>query len=313
VAVKYYSAGSARIAMRKAGVVTYLFGDHLGSTSVVFDDSTNGIQRQGYTAFGSERYSLGGDLPTRYQFTGQRGFEEIGLQYYGARWYDGYLNRFLSPDVIVPSTGEGNNPNAVGYVASANYSALVVDYHENQFLEQLNRENRNRQGDPNARLPGVPTNPLTLDRYAYSLNNPTQYVDPSGHNPILLALAAIGPAGWVALGVLTVGTVVYFAAGGPEAVAEGLTPAIQSMSNQAANGINVSFHKNDWIPPNLTKEQQKLWGRAAELYKKGLELPDGFQLPKDLAEDLAELIREGLSPDQAADELGELEDYSDDE
>jgi len=88
--------------MRKAGVVTYLFGDHLGSTSVAYDDSTNGIQRQGYTAFGAERYSLGGDLPTRYQYTGQRGFEEIGLQYYGARWYDGYLNRFLSPDTIVP-------------------------------------------------------------------------------------------------------------------------------------------------------------------------------------------------------------------
>ncbi len=32
VAVKYYSAGSAKIAMRKAGVVTYLFDEHLGFT-----------------------------------------------------------------------------------------------------------------------------------------------------------------------------------------------------------------------------------------------------------------------------------------
>ena len=71
---KYYSAGSARVAMRQMGVVTYLFGDHLGSTSVAYDDAADTTRRQGYTAFGSERYSLGGGLPTRYQFTGQRGF-----------------------------------------------------------------------------------------------------------------------------------------------------------------------------------------------------------------------------------------------
>jgi hypothetical protein len=91
VAVEYYSAGSAKIAMRKAGVVTYLFGDHLGSTSVVFDDSTNGIQRQGYRPFGEKRYPTGpSPLPTDYQYTGQRGFEEIGLYFYNARWYDAY-------------------------------------------------------------------------------------------------------------------------------------------------------------------------------------------------------------------------------
>jgi len=193
--------------------------------------------RQYYMAFGEERYTYN-TLPTDRTYTGQREIE-FGLVHYGARVYDPYLNRFLSPDSIVPSTDEGNNPIAVGYVASANYSALVVDYHENQLLEQMNRENRNRQGDPNARLPGVPTNPLTLDRYAYSLNNPTRYVDPSGHNPIVLALAAIGPVGWVALGVLSVGTVVYFASGGPEAFAEGLTPTIESLSYQVSQSLTT--------------------------------------------------------------------------
>jgi len=97
VAVKYYSAGSAKIAMRKAGVVTYLLGDHLGSTSVAYNDVTNSVQSKGYFAFGQERYSLGGDLPTRYQYTGQRGFEEIGLYFYNTRWYDGYHNHNLNP------------------------------------------------------------------------------------------------------------------------------------------------------------------------------------------------------------------------
>ncbi|MCM1566931.1 MAG: RHS repeat-associated core domain-containing protein, partial [Dehalobacter sp.] len=120
----------AKIAMRKAGVVTYLLGDHLGSTSVVFDDSTNGIQRQGYRPFGEKRYPTGpSPLPTDYQYTGQRGFEEIGLQYYGARWYDGFLGRFTQADTLIPEPG----------------------------------------------------NPMAWDRYAYALNAPTIYTDPTGH------------------------------------------------------------------------------------------------------------------------------------
>ena len=86
--VKYYSAGSARVAMRQDDTVTYLFGDHLGSTSVTFNDAANATQSQGYTAFGAERYSLGGELPTDYEYTGQKEFAEIGLQFYNARWHE---------------------------------------------------------------------------------------------------------------------------------------------------------------------------------------------------------------------------------
>lgn len=133
--------------------------------------------------------------------------------------------------------GEGNNPNAVGYVANTTYSALTVDYHENQFLEQSNQENKYRLDNPNGKLPGVPTNPLAFDRYAYSLNNPVRYVDPTGHFAIVAALALISPVGWVAIGAVAVVAVVYYASGGPEAFAEGLTPAMESLSYQASQGL----------------------------------------------------------------------------
>jgi hypothetical protein len=37
--VKYYEAGGQRVAIRKNGAVSYLFGDHLGSTNVTANAS----------------------------------------------------------------------------------------------------------------------------------------------------------------------------------------------------------------------------------------------------------------------------------
>jgi RHS repeat-associated protein len=58
--------------------------------------------------FGEDRYSYG-TTPTTYRFTGQRIEASIGLYYYGARWYDSQLGRFLSADSIIPGAG---NPQA---------------------------------------------------------------------------------------------------------------------------------------------------------------------------------------------------------
>ena len=45
---------------------------------------------------------LNGETVTDLLYTGQKLEEELGLYYYVARWYDPYLNRFLSPDTIIP-------------------------------------------------------------------------------------------------------------------------------------------------------------------------------------------------------------------
>jgi RHS repeat-associated protein len=132
-----------------------------------------------YMPWGSSRSgAVDGDTPTTYRFTGQRSAEaELGLYYYGARWYDSYLNRWCQADSIIPS-------------ANGSYSHLTVDYHETQFLNQLNQENRKRLEDPQAKTPPVPTNPLAFDRYSYSYNNPLVYSDPDGHFAFLVPLIA---------------------------------------------------------------------------------------------------------------------------
>ncbi len=102
--VKYYYAGAERIAMRQnEGAVKWLLGDHLGSTSLVYDGSQT--IRQGYKAWGERRFILGGEeLPTTFRYTGQREEASIGLYYYGARWYDPVLGRFAQADTIIPET-----------------------------------------------------------------------------------------------------------------------------------------------------------------------------------------------------------------
>jgi RHS repeat-associated protein len=103
--IKYYYAGTERVAMR-TGMADplWMFGDHLGSTSVVANYDGSLYARQGYYAWGERRFLAGDNpLPTTFHYTGQRESASFGLYFYGARWYDAYLSRFTSPDTIIPN------------------------------------------------------------------------------------------------------------------------------------------------------------------------------------------------------------------
>lgn len=63
-------------------------------------------------------------------------------------------------------------------------SQMTVDYHERYFLEMLNQENGEYQNSTDRETFSPPQNSIAFDRYAYSLNNPNQYIDPSGHDAI---------------------------------------------------------------------------------------------------------------------------------
>jgi RHS repeat-associated protein len=103
--------GEQTIAMRTGSGtgttgVNWLFGDHLGSQSVTADASGSKIAEVRYKAWGEDRY-VWGTTPTSYRYTGQRSETSLSIYYYGARWYDSSLGRFLSPDTIVPEASEG--------------------------------------------------------------------------------------------------------------------------------------------------------------------------------------------------------------
>ncbi len=112
---KYYYFGSQRVAMRQGGDLYYLHSDHLGSTSTVTNEGGVCTSQQAYYPYGAIRLitptpPCGDTVPTDFGFTGQRKDASSGLMYYGARYYDAGLGRFVSADSMVPNA---NNPQAL--------------------------------------------------------------------------------------------------------------------------------------------------------------------------------------------------------
>lgn len=103
--ISYYYADGQRIAMRdNDGVVSYLYGDQLGSVSTVADASGSLVSRTLYEPWGEIRHTEG-TSPTEYGYTGQ--MQEGDIYFYNARWYDPAIGSFMQPDTIVPLQVQG--------------------------------------------------------------------------------------------------------------------------------------------------------------------------------------------------------------
>jgi hypothetical protein len=115
-----------------------------------------------------------------HDFTGQL-LDSSGLLYYHARYYDPALGRFISPDSVVPGSASGS-------LDGVSLKPLTVDFHEPGFASTLSGENAqpfwfrmDAQQRQQVGSPWGPVNPQALNRYAYVMNNPMKWTDPSGH------------------------------------------------------------------------------------------------------------------------------------
>ncbi|MBM2834876.1 MAG: repeat protein [Candidatus Brocadiaceae bacterium] len=121
---KYIFAGNTRIALRKASVTRYYHQDHLGSSSVITNASGNNVEEIQYLPFGSAWSDTNATLTT-HKFTGQALDAETGLYYYGARYYNPLLGRFISADTIVGNPGDPQDLNK--YTYAGNNPLLYTD------------------------------------------------------------------------------------------------------------------------------------------------------------------------------------------
>ncbi|HOM88955.1 MAG TPA: RHS repeat-associated core domain-containing protein, partial [Spirochaetota bacterium] len=150
---------------------TYFYAsDHLGSSSVLTTQQGSYHERIEYLPYGEtwvEDKATSDGYSTPYKFTGKELDAETGLYYFGARYYDARVSRWISAD---PALEEGK------YFPKPNDFDTEHDFY--WYLQQ----------DGSKKLPGLGGvfNAVNMDVYHYAGNNPVKLVDPDGNEDIIL-------------------------------------------------------------------------------------------------------------------------------
>ena len=161
VTSKHIFAGNTRIATKIAmsgadpGIYFY-HGDHLGSSSVITNNLKSFNEHLEYFPYGEtwiQEKATAGSESMPYKFTGQMLDSETGLYYFGARYYEPRLSRWISADKAFE-----------------------------KYLPKAGKVDRGLPG-----LGGV-YNQENLNVYNYTGNNPVKLVDPDGNYMMLAVL-----------------------------------------------------------------------------------------------------------------------------
>jgi RHS repeat-associated protein len=134
VCTKYIFAGGRRIAMKSGATVNYYHTDHLGSSSIVTNAAGAKVEEVYYYPYGATRSNTG-SVNVKHKYTGQEEDAETGLYYYGARYYDPTIGRFISADTIVQAPGAPQTLNRFAYVG--NNPVIYTDPSGHSFWSNL--------------------------------------------------------------------------------------------------------------------------------------------------------------------------------
>ena len=107
-----YLVGHETLGMWDGDDWTYYLPDALGSMRQETDETGAVTDAREWTPYGVEV----GTAQTGLGYTGEWGDAGLGRTYLRARWYDGYLNQFVSPDPIVPDYRNPQSVNRYAYV-----------------------------------------------------------------------------------------------------------------------------------------------------------------------------------------------------
>jgi RHS repeat-associated protein len=119
---KHIFMGSQRIATislsqggegQGEGATSYYHSDHLGSSNLITDSNGAQVGLTEFTPYGSVSKQTGAYDP-KYKFTGKE-LDNTGLYFYGARYYDPEIGRFINADTIVQSTYDPQSLNRYSY------------------------------------------------------------------------------------------------------------------------------------------------------------------------------------------------------
>lgn len=142
VAIRHIFSGEQRIAsVQSTGKTYYYHQDHLGGSNSITDESGVQIQLLEYYPFGDVRVNHKlSDIDVPHKFTGKELDQETGLYFYGARYYDPVLARFISPDTYVQQLSDPQTLNRYTY---ARNNPLKYTDPTGHFFKKLFRKVKN--------------------------------------------------------------------------------------------------------------------------------------------------------------------------
>ena len=95
---QYVYAGSNLIAQYTSSTTEFVHTDYLGSTRMVTGVNQAVADSMDYLPFGLQ---IAGGTTTTHKFTGKERDNESGIDNFGARYYESYIGRFMSPDPLM--------------------------------------------------------------------------------------------------------------------------------------------------------------------------------------------------------------------
>jgi RHS repeat-associated protein len=161
-----YLNGKLVAEIGSSGQVRFYHTDPAGTPIAMTDGSGSTVWRADYRPFGEEQI-ITETVSNDYQFTGKEKDEETGLHYFGARYMDSKIGRFLSPDpvgAVDPRTGDING------------KVLRNPQRINIYAYGLNNPYRYIDPDGNEEY-NIADGPIFVDRIKKSLTNPSMFRD----------------------------------------------------------------------------------------------------------------------------------------
>ncbi len=130
--IKSIFLGENRICETVSGNVYYFHQDHIGSSNVITDSTGKQVACYEYKPYG-ETSKVSGSFSTDIRFTGQRLDSSTSFYYYGARYYDPELGRFISADTIIQAPFDPQSLNRYTYCRNNPINYVDPTGHKNIF------------------------------------------------------------------------------------------------------------------------------------------------------------------------------------
>ena len=125
--------------------IRYVATDHLGSSTLEFDEGACLVSQEGYYPFGGTAWWRGGASEFNYKTIrySRKERDASGLYYYGCRYYAPWLSRWMNPD----PGGDIDGLNLFRFVRN-NPLRLVDEVGSNPYDFQLHQQQWSDAGDP---------------------------------------------------------------------------------------------------------------------------------------------------------------------